>query len=338
MTLPVRRVPFALDPLIAEAKRRARQRRILLVLPLVIAAAAIAAFVWRSSGGGPSADRRARQVSITFAVKSVNASTRLTGTYVTIESPVKLSRHALSVTPLFDVTGQFSLVKKAHGPTICSFTEKIERSVTFPNANGKTMRIEVHGSKPPGRVDNVCNAFKTFSLSYLRQPAFAGPGRGLHGIGAARHPRTRADRLDPSIPASIGVVRLKPRSSRLLRRFPNGERVFAVAGTTGAACAVVEGLRIPHASNLKQPASDLACSRLSRSVPTTIASINANAGSPTFSFGIALDGVTAVSWSAAKHGVVTVPVRHNAWVHLGNASFRNVTVHFAGGRTRKIHS
>jgi hypothetical protein len=252
---------------------------------------------------------------------------------------------------LFNVTAQFSLVKRAHGPRICSFSKKIERSVTFPSANGKTVRVEVNGSKPPSRVANVCTAFKTFSLSYLRQPAIAGAGSGLgglHGISAAQHPRIKADRLDPSVLASIASANKQPRphhirvgllapdSSRFVRQLANGERVYAVAATGGAVCALVERLRIPHAYNLKKPASDWGCSRLTRTVPVTIESFKANPESPVFSWGIALDGVTAVSWLAGRQGVVTVPVRHNAWVHLGNASFKDFTVHFADGTTGKI--
>jgi hypothetical protein len=353
MTLPLPRFRFAVDPLIPEAKRSARQRRFLVAVPLVAGAALAAALVLGSSGGGSSTGgQRARQTRVAFAVKSVNSSTLLAGTYVTIVSPVALSRHTLAVTPLFDVTAQFSLVRRAHGPRICSFTRKIERSVTFPGANGTTVRIDVNGSKPPGRIPHVCTAFKTFSLSYLRQPAFAGGAiaRGLHGIGAAQHPRTRADRLDPSVLALIAssnkqrelnhgaIELLKPHSSRLLTRLANGERVYAVATSSGAACALVERLRVPHASNLRKPASAWACSALTRKVPTTIASFKANPESPTFSWGIALDGVTAVSWTAGRQGVITVPVRHNAWAHLGNASFRRFTVHFADGRTEKIQA
>lgn len=57
MTLPACRVPFALDPLIAEAKRRARQRRLLVVLALVAASAVVAGLALAlglpgGSGGG----------------------------------------------------------------------------------------------------------------------------------------------------------------------------------------------------------------------------------------------------------------------------------------------
>jgi hypothetical protein len=122
----------------------------------------------------------------------------------------------------------------------------------------------------------------------------------------------------------------------LVRQLSNGERVYAVAATGGAVCALVERLQIPHASNLKKPASEWGCTRLSRKVPTTVESFKANPESPVFSWGIARDGVGAVSWTAGRKGVITVPVRHNAWVHLGNASFVRFTVHFVDGRTERI--
>jgi hypothetical protein len=52
MTAWVRRVPFALDPLIAEAKRRARRRRGLILLVLVAVIAAVAAALELPSGSG----------------------------------------------------------------------------------------------------------------------------------------------------------------------------------------------------------------------------------------------------------------------------------------------
>lgn len=59
MTAQVPRLPFSLDPLIAEAKRRARQRRLVVVaLALALVGVAIGAtFVLRpsSNGGGPGA-------------------------------------------------------------------------------------------------------------------------------------------------------------------------------------------------------------------------------------------------------------------------------------------
>lgn len=57
MTANALRLPFSLDPLIAEAKRRARQRRVLLttVLLFIVAVAAVAVSASRSPGGPHSA-------------------------------------------------------------------------------------------------------------------------------------------------------------------------------------------------------------------------------------------------------------------------------------------
>jgi hypothetical protein len=51
MTVRVPRLPFSLDPLIAEAKRRARQRRALVAVAVLLVAGGAAAFVASSSPG-----------------------------------------------------------------------------------------------------------------------------------------------------------------------------------------------------------------------------------------------------------------------------------------------
>jgi hypothetical protein len=52
MTLPVPRLPFSLDPLMAEAKRRARQRRMLIALAILLAGLAVGlTLAFRSPGG-----------------------------------------------------------------------------------------------------------------------------------------------------------------------------------------------------------------------------------------------------------------------------------------------
>jgi len=52
MTAHIPRLPFALDPLIAEAKRRARQRRLLVVLVVVVVVAAAAVLTVEQRGLG----------------------------------------------------------------------------------------------------------------------------------------------------------------------------------------------------------------------------------------------------------------------------------------------
>jgi len=177
----------------------------------------------------------------------------------------------------------------------------------------------------------------------------------FHGISAAHHPRTKADRLDPSVTASVisqnklqrrvshskrGL--LEPRSSRFLRQLANGARVYAVAATGQQLCALIE--RVPQpvlASNVK-PGSPLSgcTSPLTQTVPSMINGFRAYKGrdkeSPAFSWGVTLDGVTAVSFVAGAR-VITVPVKHNAWVYEGRyMADRNFIVHFKNGRTKTI--
>jgi hypothetical protein len=55
MTVHVPRLPFALDPVIAEAKRRMRQRRLLVTVGLVLVAGAVVGVVLAARGPNPSA-------------------------------------------------------------------------------------------------------------------------------------------------------------------------------------------------------------------------------------------------------------------------------------------
>lgn len=177
----------------------------------------------------------------------------------------------------------------------------------------------------------------------------------FHGIKAAQHPRTAADRLDPSVVASIRRSNkqqmrlphgrrglLEPATSRLVRELPNGVRVFAVAGTGNALCVVLE--RLPRLGpNVKRGGYTQGCtSPLTQKVPSTLESFRAFKGphgeSPALSWGITLDGATAVSLPANRHLIITVPVKHNVWVYLGkwSATVRGFTVHFKDGHTATI--
>ena len=159
----------------------------------------------------------------------------------------------------------------------------------------------------------------------------------FHGIKAAQHPRTAADRLDPSVVSSIVWFNrqqaryaptrrglLEPDTSRLVRQLPNGVRVFAVAGTGDALCVVLE--RLPRLGpNDKRGGYTQGCiSPLTQKRPSTVESFRAFKGphgeSPALSWGITLDGATAVSFPANRHLTITVPVKHNVWVYLGKWS------------------
>jgi hypothetical protein len=96
MTLHVPRLPFALDPLIAEAKRRARQRRYLLTLSALILVALATGLTlgFRSSGGGsgsgvPTTGASVRVGALRFTVprgfyrRQIRRNGKLIGTLVT---------------------------------------------------------------------------------------------------------------------------------------------------------------------------------------------------------------------------------------------------------------
>ena len=58
--------------------------------------------------------------------------------------------------------------------------------------------------------------------------------------------------------------------------------------------------------------------------------------SPAVSWGITLDGVTAVSFTAGARKV-TLPVKHNAWVYIGRyMAARDFALHFRNGRTQTL--
>jgi hypothetical protein len=175
------------------------------------------------------------------------------------------------------------------------------------------------------------------------------------GIKAAQHRRTAADRLDRSVVVSIVAQNkrlarmthsrrglLEPGTSRLVRRLPDGIRVFAVAATGGELCVVME--RMPRlASNMKPGGYSVGCtSPLTQKVPTTAESFRAFKGphgeSPAVSWGITLDGATAVSFPENRRHTLTVPVKHNVWVYIGkwSATVRGLTVHFKDGHTATL--
>jgi hypothetical protein len=341
----------------AEARRRAQQRRTVVIALLLIAAtgATLGVAVARSGSGGETQAAH-RYV---FVVKAVNSSRVVNDvSYVSLGSRVVLPRKTLIRTPLFDIAGGFYLTKTTpRGTVLCSFGRKITASNTFPNANGETVAVTVYGRRAPSPLTaRICTAFESFSLSYLRATAKRPAGIGaFHGIKAAQHPRTAADRLDPSVVASIRRFNkqqarvthtrrglLEPDTSRLVRQLPNGVRVFAVAGTGDAVCVLLE--RLPRLGpNMKRGGNTQGCtSPLTQKVPSTLESFRAFKGphgeSPALSWGITLDGATTVSFPANRRLTITVPVKHNVWVYEGkwSATVRGFAVHFKDGHTETI--
>jgi hypothetical protein len=160
----------------------------------------------------------------------------------------------------------------------------------------------------------------------------------FNGIGAAQHPPTEADKLDPAVAAQLAAndngLGLELGSTRLVTQLADGVRIYAVPTKTAGLCVVAE--RLPN-NNGKSDAAAMGCgSPLTQSQPSTAESFRANESTPGISWGIAIDGVTAVSFTAGSQEV-TVPVNNNVWAYEGQApDHGSITAHFEDGSTRTI--
>ena len=155
--------------------------------------------------------------------------------------------------------------------------------------------------------------------------AYAAGLNPFAGISAANHPATSNDTLPASVTAHLaefssgmermGHGRLLPDTARFITELPSGMRFYTIATSAGGLClATVRS----HGGNT------LGCGdSLSKSRPITIASERTNRATPPVSYGLALDGVTAVSFRAHGHQT-TVPVKNNVWAYEGqNGALRS---------------
>lgn len=148
----------------------------------------------------------------------------------------------------------------------------------------------------------------------------------FNGIGAAQHPQTGADVLDPRTVARLQQncsvstfwtpqCHLVLDSARLIGHLPSGDKLYAIADTRGHLCIV-------------DPTGMICGTGLTPSRPIEDESVGK------LMFGVALDGVTAISFENAGKEV-TVPVKDNVWVYDG-ASLPEagaLTAHFEDGTT-----
>jgi hypothetical protein len=165
----------------------------------------------------------------------------------------------------------------------------------------------------------------------------------FNGISAAQHLQTGADRIDPATRAymehgSQPIIKgLRFNTARHVGQLRGGQNVYVLArsGANDNLCFVIG-----------PPGPEWNCSStLSRRHPST-AFVYTQGGKPWSTVGIALDGVTAVSFKVGGRELggkevggheVTVPVKNNIWTYtsrnfqsLGQATFV-LTAHFADG-------
>lgn len=167
-------------------------------------------------------------------------------------------------------------------------------------------------------------------------------GGPFNGLSAAHHPRTPADVIDPATrawlkncggnPCSPLLAEKRLGASRRIGQLPSGQNIYVFTTTWKALCYVV-GPPSPeytpeYSCNLPR----------SRSHPSTAYLYYNSPKSDWFTFGLALDGVTAVSFKANGRQF-TVPVRNNVWSFRSNsftalnAPLHSLTAHFADGTT-----
>lgn len=161
------------------------------------------------------------------------------------------------------------------------------------------------------------------------------------GISAADHPATSRDTLPPALIAAINFAnsggeqlgrKVLPDTARFVTQLPSGMTIYAVATNTGELCVANLAPRSSHAN------AGLACfPPLDQSQPITRETDGPDKNMPEVSYGVAQDGVTAVSFMAGG-AETTVAVKDNVWAYEGPADLRSVTVHYADGSTQKVSS
>lgn len=182
----------------------------------------------------------------------------------------------------------------------------------------------------------------------------------FNGISAAQRPQTSADILAPSVVARLQTAcdssgasptmympqcHLVLDSSRLVSQLPDGRNVYVIADSRGDLCVLLPNLGMgcnPSVSpSDPAPGQPHGGTPLSRSEPISVNSFGDALDTPRIIYGIALDGVTAVSFESVG-SEVTVPVKDNVWAYeqpsASTPDPEAVTAHFDDGTTVTIRS
>lgn len=215
---------------------------------------------------------------------------------------------------------------------------------------------------PPGRLearkahllaelsDDRPRAWRPVLVAVVAAAALAGAGVAIaagfgafDGISAAQNTQVGTNVLPPAVLAQVEQMNawdtehnqaptarfqiplLLPDTARVLGTMPNGSKVYGLTDTHGNLCLIGEA-----GGGCGPP--------LSEAHPITFATSNPapTAGGEFTATGVALDGVTAVSFTVAGKQV-TVPVKNNVWVYQEPDSHADgghcIVAHFADGST-----
>jgi hypothetical protein len=213
---------------------------------------------------------------------------------------------------------------------------ELANTLEFYAGPARPRRVPVQRRWRPWRIAWVAAALVLVFVG----AAYAAGFNPFAGISAANHPATPSDALPAFLTDHIaefsssmehmGHGHLQPDTARFITELPSGMRFYTIATSAGGLClANVD----PPGSNAK---GGLGCGEsLDQSRPITIGSERANAATPPVSYGLAMDGVTAVSFRAGG-AETTVPVTHNVWAYEGQTDLTSVTVHWKDGNTQML--
>lgn len=187
-------------------------------------------------------------------------------------------------------------------------------------------------------------AVSLLATTAVATAAIAAALGAFNGIGAANHPQTGADVIDPATAAYVQehLAGIQVDTARHIGQLQSGQNIYVITGTQNDLCTVVS-----------PPNPEAWCGDpLGNAHPATIYTYPAFNNDPSIrwiTFGIALDGVTSVSFPYSTQATpaggggplgpaVTVPVNDNLWTYPSNNTWpptvlQPVTAHFADGTT-----
>lgn len=156
------------------------------------------------------------------------------------------------------------------------------------------------------------------------------------GLHAAQHPLGVTDVFDPATADYVKthLAGIQIETARHVGELPDNQKVYVITGTQNDLCTV-----------LQPPNATAWCGApLSKEHPATLYAYPLSDGthiSSWIAFGVALDGVTSITFqpseTAGSTGPdVTVPVKDNLWVHEGHDQpgiLQPVTARFVDGTT-----
>jgi hypothetical protein len=203
MTLRVPRLPFSLDPLIAEAKRRARRRRLVLALIVAAGVAVAVGFALRSGrgpGGTPSpggAGSAANQGPIL-----ASGVAPVTGGFVVATMPpdVKVGQSApvilIAKAPI-DASGNFVL---RPDPTARALSRATAKAIA---TNGGWVNLDLTETGADGKsaVTSITRQYVDASGKPLSLAEFRAAPRSGHWVGSGTGNTTA---VDPKYEITLG--------------------------------------------------------------------------------------------------------------------------------------